>query len=128
MQVTSYQMHNVIECYSKKLSRAHQSDTPAGSPSRKMVGELAIAPETARKATMEKIWRQVLDKIADVVALRLIHKDTPGRSLAEGIDSKMLEASTAAQFTLNVVDSINRKHTANLIVKDSAALIRRIDN
>lgn len=127
MQVTSHQMHNVIECYSKKLSRARKTDKPAGSPLISMAEELAISPETARNATMEKICRQVLDKIADVVAPPLSPEGMPGIASPEGIDSQASKEAIAARFTLNVMQSIDRKQTANSVIRDSAGLIRRMD-
>lgn len=66
MQVTSYQMHSMLECYSRKLSRARRADEASPQRSR---GEGALSPESSREATMDKISRQVLEKISDVVSL-----------------------------------------------------------
>jgi hypothetical protein len=66
MQVTSYQMHSMLECYSRKLSRTRRADEASPQRSR---GEGALSPESSREATMDKISRQVLEKISDVVSL-----------------------------------------------------------
>ena len=66
MQVTSYHMHSLLECYSRKLSRARRSDEGSLQRSR---GEAGLSAEKSREATMDKISRQVLDKISDVVSL-----------------------------------------------------------
>jgi hypothetical protein len=66
MQVTSYHMHNMLECYSRKLSRTRRADEASPQRSR---GEGALSAEGSREATMDKISRQVLEKISDVVSL-----------------------------------------------------------
>ena len=66
MQVTSYQMHSMLESYSRKLSRARRTDDgPVGAGR----GESLLSAEGSRQATMDKISRQVLDRISDVVSL-----------------------------------------------------------
>jgi hypothetical protein len=66
MQVTSYHMHSLLECYSRKLSRARRTDEAAPQRGR---GEGPLSAEGSREATMDKISRQVLDRISDVVSL-----------------------------------------------------------
>jgi hypothetical protein len=88
MHVTRDQMHNAIECYSKQLSRARQIDKIAGNSLKKMAETLALSPETTRNATMEKICRQVLDKIARVVASPVRPGGTSGPTPGEGMDSR----------------------------------------
>ena len=127
MQVTSYQMHNVLECYRKKLSRTPGNEKSANFPSKKMVGDLALSPETSRMATMDKISQQVLDKVTDAVAFSNspdpLRNETQG---ATGGDKSAGEPATE-EFTYHVMDSINRKRTARLPMGDSTALARHID-
>lgn len=68
MQVTRYQMHNVLECYSKKISRARGNESAAGY-AKKSGDEITLSSHISRMAAMDKISRQVLDKVMDVVAL-----------------------------------------------------------
>jgi hypothetical protein len=87
MQVTSYQMHSLLECYSRKLSRARRSDEASPQRSR---GEAGLSAENSREATMDKISRQVLDKISDVVSL----SRSRGETAAAGDETR--RASEAA--------------------------------
>lgn len=127
MQVTSYQMHNVLECYSKKLSRTPGNETSATFPSKKMGRELALSPETSRMATMDKISQQVLDKVTDVVALA--NSPDPLRNETQGNagDGESAGEPATEEFTYHVIDSINRKRTARLAMGEPAALARRLD-
>ena len=49
MQVTSYHMHSLLECYSRKLSRARRTDEAAPQRGR---GEGPLSAEGSREATM----------------------------------------------------------------------------
>ena len=73
MQVTSFQMHSVLECYSRKLSARRTGD----ASSRKFPAGGVLSAEGSREATMDKISRQVLEKISDVVSLSRPREDRP---------------------------------------------------
>jgi len=127
MQVASYQMHNVLECYSKKLSQACENNKPATYPPKKDVGDLCLSLETSRMAAMDKISQQVLDKVTDVVALS--NSLDPFLNEMQGItgDGESVGDPATEEFTYHVIDSINCKRTARLAMGDPAALARRLD-
>jgi len=127
MQITSYQMHNVLECYRKKLKPDVWKRKICKLPVEKMGGERTLSPETSRMATMDKISQQVFDKVTDVVAFsnspnpsrNETQENTPG-------DESVGEPATE-EFTYHVMDSINRKRTARLPMGDPTALTRHLD-
>jgi hypothetical protein len=112
MQVTRFQMHNVLDCYSKKLSSARRNDIAGGGASKKSAHDTALSPETSRMAAMEKISRQVLDKVMDVVALSSTAKTRgPGLHVTdEGAESTGEPA--AAGLMPGTMDSIARGRNA----------------
>jgi len=109
MQVTRYQMHNVLECYSKKLSRARERETIAGEFSKKSVDELTLSSDTSRVAAMNKISRQVLDKVMDVVALSSAGKTGRYPMNETDASSEGAEETLPMEFTYRAADSINVK-------------------
>jgi hypothetical protein len=121
MQVTRYQMHNALECYRKKLSRVRGDEiTPNGLPQSAM-DRMVLSPETSRKAAMEKISRQVLDKITDTVALS--SGTNSGRTLMRTIDGGAEAAGEEApvESAFPVMDAIDRKRSAGLAVGESGS-------
>lgn len=126
MQVSSYQMHNVLECFSRKLS-LRKNEKPADGLPKKITDEQALSPESSRQATMAKISRQVLDKVTDVVALSLSQEKPPPESHEHERDAAAALEPAETEFTFNVIDAINRKRTSRLAMGDPAALIRRLD-
>lgn len=127
MQVTNYQMHTMLECYSKKLTRARNNEKAADDPREKIANELTLSPESTREATMAKISRQVLDKLTDVVALSISQKNKDTESPGQEDDSAARRGPAEEEFTFNVIDAINRKRTGRLAMGDSATLIRRLE-
>ena len=127
MQVSTYQMHSILESYSKKLSRARTRGKSAEGGPKEMAEEAVWSPESSRQVTMENISRQVLDKVTDVVALSRSQEKTTPESPGPDNTAPGADEPPATEFTFNVIDSVNRKRISRLAVGDPAALIRRLD-
>lgn len=127
MHVTNHQMHTMLECYSRKLTRSRKKEKTAGEAPEEIAYERALSPESTREATMAKISRQVLDKVTDVVALSISQRKKDSELAGQGPDSAAGQDSAEEEFTYNVIDAINRKRTGRLAMGDSATLIRRLE-
>ena len=119
MQVTRFQMHNVLECYSKKLSSARRNEITGSEPSTKFVQETALPPETSRMAAMDKISQQVLDKVMDAVALSGAPPVRwPVRPAGdEGAEGAV--ASAPVEFTSRLMGFSDRGGAARLVMGDA---------
>jgi hypothetical protein len=127
MQVTNYQMHAMLECYSKKLIHAKKSQKPENGQRAGITQEQALSAESTREATMARISRQVLDKVTDVVALSISQGKTLSQQPEPETGSTGQRETPAEEFTYNVIDAINRKRTDRLVLGDSGALYRRLE-
>lgn len=121
MQVTRFQMHNVLECYSRKLSAAPVGECTARGPSKKSPHEheTALSPETRRMAAMDKISRQVLDKVMDVVALS---SASPAKwpAMHAGVEgTESAEASAPVKFAPGLMGFSDRGGAARLVTGDA---------
>jgi hypothetical protein len=126
MQITNYQMRNVLACYGKKLSRMRTPDRLAVGQPGMIVEQLAISPETTRKATMEKISQQLFEKIADVVALQPGQEGPQGPPSDAGIDSGTSKQSAAVEpLAFSLAESSYPERAADPAAIQSAAWIRR---
>ncbi|MCU0590070.1 MAG: hypothetical protein MUC57_01175 [Desulfobacterales bacterium] len=119
MQVTRYQMHNVLECYGKKLSRTRGTENISSGPSRKSTDEMALSSDTSRMAAMDKISRQVLDKVMDVVALSGNGKSGRYSIPADDAAAEIAGEPASMEFTRHPPDAIERQRTARLTLGDS---------
>ena len=127
MQVTSYQMRNVIDCFCKKLSQTRKQEQPQAAFTPKMADAMALTPESNRKATMDKISEQVLNKINEAGGLIQPPAQAPRTELEGNSAADEAGEHRDARFTFNVIDAIDQKHTATLAVENASALIRRLD-
>jgi hypothetical protein len=127
MQVTSYQMRNVIDCFCKKLSQTRKQEQPEAPFTPKMTDAMALTPESSRKATMDKISEQVLNKINEAGGLIQPPAQAPKAKLEGNGAAEDAGEHVDASFTFNVIDAIDQKRTATLAVGNTTALIRRLD-
>jgi hypothetical protein len=127
MQVTSYQMRNVLDCFCKKLSQTRKQEKPEGPLTPKTTGEMALTLEGSRKATMDKISEQVLHKINEAGAFTQPLAQASEASIGGNDAADDAGEHAQASFTFNVIDAVDQKRTATLAVGNTTALIKRLD-
>jgi hypothetical protein len=69
MRVTDYQMHHVLDCYSKKLSKARREGKPMPAAPEAAGDEVSLSTESLRQAALDKISRRISSKLDEVRAL-----------------------------------------------------------
>jgi hypothetical protein len=112
MYVPSYQMHNVLNVYSKQLRQNVSSSKKNNKPETAFSDQVNLTSEEKRQATIEKVSKDILSKI------------TRFGSLAE---TRRRISEAAKTFVFNAIDSINQKTTNALPVEDSDFLIHRLE-
>jgi hypothetical protein len=127
MFVSSYQIHNVLNVYSKQLSQDRSAQKKktgdAGQPS----DRISLSTEGKRRATIEKVAQDILSKISHYSAkaeMKMRGSDLPG-DCAEGNTESDNKKETA--FVFNVIDHLNKKTKNALSVKDTNFLINRLE-
>ena len=126
MYVPSYQMHNVLKVYSKKL-RHNISSTDQNTSETLPVDRVDLTSEGKRRTTIEKVSKEILDKIIRFGS----QTDSPhGSSEHKKVNSDKVSASDKPNrvgFVFNVIDTINNKTTNTISVEDSSFLIQRLE-
>ena len=127
MYVPSYQMHNVLNVYSKHLRQAMGSEEKGKMPEKRQSNRINLSSEEIRQATIEKVSKGILDKISSIG-----FPSESGQQCTEyakiNPDSGALPHKTENKtFVFNAIDSINQKSTNTLSVDDSSFLIQRLD-
>ena len=129
MQITSYQMHNVLNCYSKQLSQNRRGARL--SAVNRCGGNDKPRAESGgkREATLEAVSNNIYQKLTDLTSLDIAgeehhpaaHETQPAEAPRETSNRQ------SAQFTFNVIDRLNRKITNRLSVADSSGFIERLE-
>ena len=127
MYVPSYQMHNVLNVYSKKLR--HNISSKDQSNSEKLsVDQLDLTSERKRRATIEKVSKEILDKIIRLgTQTDLAHHGRSEHIMSSSDKEREMAIPNKAGFVFNIVDTIDNKTTNTVSVDDSTFLIKRLD-
>ena len=127
MNVPSYQMHNVLNVYSKQLKQNVSSgcQTPA---KRTHSDRSNLTPEGKLKATIDKVSSDILKKITRIDSLAETGRAmTADHDKISPVDSDPAAEKQDTTFVFNAIDSINQKKTNTLSIDDSDFLIRKLE-
>lgn len=127
MFVPSYQMHNILNVYSKQL-RHNMTSGNRKNLSEKLPADLvSLTPEGKRQATIEKVSKDILEKITRLgTGNGADHQ--PAERAKEGVEKETTADDTKeTTFVFNVIDTINQKRRNTLSVEDSSFLIKRFE-
>lgn len=127
MHISSYQMHNVLNVYSKQLSQNQTRNKVKIQVQKSSADQINLSPEGKRKATIDKVAKEIVDKIS-----RLGNNQGTAQSdtdFALNGQAKEMETpkSSDNEFTFNVIDDVNTKKTTTLSVEDTNFLMKRLE-
>ena len=126
MHVPSYQMHNILNVYSKKLRHNLLSKNHNASETTP-VERVDLTSGEKRRTTIEKVSKEILDKI-----IRFGFQTDTTRGTTENMEVNTDEEGGTSKpnrvgFVFNVIDTINKKKTNTVSVEDSRFLIQRLE-
>jgi len=127
MYVPSYQMHNVLNVYSKQL---RQNLALGGTHKRSEqlpADRVNLTPEGKRRAMIEKVSKDILDKISRYGSLSANRHDLTDLAKTDSINGTISDKEKKTTFVFNAIDAINNKKTNTLSVEDSSFLIQRLE-
>ena len=127
MYVPSYQMHNVLNVYSKQLRQHLVSDGKSKVPAKPQSDRIHLSPEGKRQAMIEKISRDILDKISRYDAMNETRQQNTEYANMKSDNGALPHKTENKTFVFNAINSINQKSTNTLSVDDSSFLIQRLD-
>jgi hypothetical protein len=127
MLVSSYQIHNVLNVYSKQLSQGKSAQKEKTETKKPLSDQIHISAEGKRRATIERVSEYILNKIYTYSRSGKI-KANP-HALPREREKKDTESDSKKEkeFEFNFIDVLNRKTKTALSVKDTDFLIGRPD-
>lgn len=128
MEITSYQMHNVLNCYSKQLSQNRRDAKSAAANRDGGDGTLRSESGGKREATLEAVSNNIYNKITDLNSLNTAREEAaPSQQETAGLEQQVERPShKPTEFVFNVIDRLNRKITNQLSVEDSSGFVKRL--
>mgnify|MGYP000051843233 CR=1 FL=1 len=127
MLVSSYQIHNVLNVYSKQLSQDRSALKQAAGNKKQLSDQIQLSTEGKRRATIEKVAKDILSKISGYGANGQIKNNE--QLIPGGHEQITIESDNKKEtaFVFNVIDDLNQKTTTALSVKDTNFLINRVE-
>lgn len=125
MFVSSYQIHNVLNVYSKQLSQGRSAQNEKTETKKPLSDQINLSAEGKRRATIERVAEDILNKIYSYsrnAKVKANPHGLPRENIKKHIES---DSKKETEFVFNSIDVRNRKTKTALSVKDSKFLIGR---
>jgi hypothetical protein len=127
MFVPSYQMHNVLNVYSRQLRHNMTSANKKSLSEKLPADQVSLTPEGKRQATIERVSKDILEKISRLGSRSRVDQQ-PTERAKDGVEKETAaDDGQETTFEFNVIDAINQKRRNTLSVEDSSFLIKRLE-
>jgi hypothetical protein len=127
MVVSSYQIHNVLNVYSKQLSQDRVAGKHKSGNKKALSDQINLSAEGKRRATIEKVAKDILNKISHYGFKNEIKDNLQHRPYADLKTHLGSDEQQETTFVFNVIDELNEKTTNSLSVEDTNFLINRLE-
>ena len=127
MFVSTYQIHNVLNVYSKQLSQDKSAQKLKSGNKKQLADQISLSAEGKRRATIEKVAQDILSKISHYSSKNQIKTEKQEISQQSQKASYASNNKKEAAFVFNVIDALNKKTTTALSVKDNHFLVNRLE-
>ena len=127
MFVSSYQIHNVLNVYSKQLSQDRSVQRQKPGTIEQPSDQINLSTESKRRATIERVSQEIINKISRYGAEGEIKTQKQEASRENAKNSLESDNKKEAGFVFNVMNNLNKKITTALSVKDTKFLIDRLE-
>ena len=127
MLVSSYQIHNVLNVYSKQLSQDRNAQRLKPGMTRQPSDQIKLSTEGKRKSTIERVSREIINKISLYGSEGQTEPQEQNTSRENAANSLESDNKTETGFVFNVIDNLNKKTKTALSVQDTKFLIDRLE-
>ena len=127
MFVPSYQMHNVLNVYSRQLRHNMTSGNKKNLSEKLPTVQVSLTPEGKKQATIERVSKDILEKISRLGSRSGVDPEPTERAKGGVEKEAAADDGKEATFVFNVIDTINQKRRNTLSVEDSSFLIKRLE-
>lgn len=127
MFVSSYQIHNVLNVYSKQLSQDRYTQRLKPGNEKQQPDQIDLSSEGKRKAILDRVAQDILNKISHYGSKSEMIAQKQDQSRENAKNSPDPDNKKETGFVFNVIDDLNKKTKTALSVKDTKFLIDRLE-
>ncbi len=128
MNISNYQMHNVLKVYTRQLSRNRTSEYHGVKTAKPASDSISISAEAKRQVVIDKVTADIVDRITRKGPQSEVDRQIVDR-LRDEIDRQaVFDSSNGSDFVYNVIDADREKEKTRLSVEDSDFLVKRLEH
>lgn len=127
MYISSYQMHNVLADYTKRLEKNRVSESQRLTGIKSPVDKINISAGGKRQTVIDKVASNIVDRIK-----RFGPQDDVDREIVSQLKDELdtegkFKGQNVVEFVFNVIDGKTDKTTSKLTAEDSSVLLKRLE-
>ena len=128
MNISNYQMHNVLKVYTRQLSRNRISEYRGVKTAKPASDSITISPEAKRQVVIDKVTADIVDRITRKGPQNDVDREIVVRLKDEMDRHTAIDPSNGSDFVYNVIDADREKEKTKLSVEDSDFLVKRLEH
>jgi len=128
MNISNYQMHNVLKVYTRQLSRNRISEYRGVKTAKPASDSITISPEAKRQVVIDKVTADIVDRITRKGPQNDVDREIVDRLKDEMDRHTAIDPSNGSDFVYNVIDADREKEKTKLSVEDSDFLVKRLEH
>ena len=121
MEITAYQIHNVLKVYSRQLCRGKSIECQKGLGLTSSVDQINISSEGRRQAVIEKVATNIIDRITSYGPQSDVEHEIVNQLKNE------FGKEESTEFVYNQIDVNNNKITSKLSVESPDFILSRLE-
>jgi len=127
MHIPSYQIHNVIKVYSRRLCQSEYSERQNEFGTKSSVNRINMPSKGKRETIIEKVATDILERISRFGSLENGIQEIEGKNRMEDKARFKPRNQERGKFVFNTIDESNQKRPHTLSTEDSVFLIKRLE-
>ena len=127
MNIPSYQIHNVLNVYTRQLSENYGLSNSDAFGERQSTNKISLSMEDRCRAIVEKVATEIVDRVTRFGFQEDINQELLSHLQHNIRKDIAFNLPKETEFVFNVIDRHNEKRTQSLSVEDSRYLMKRLE-
>jgi hypothetical protein len=125
MNITTYQVHNVLRAYGKQLSQSKRLPHNKGAAGQRRADRISISVQARRKAIIEKVTSDIVNRIIHDGPREEMEQEA-FKQLEDEYGNSLLVKNENSELVFKVIDKEKGEVTKTLSIEDSRFLKDRL--
>ncbi len=126
MNITTYQVHNVLKAYSKQLSQSKRLPHNKGVAGQRRADRISISVQARRRAIIDKVTSDIVNRIIHEGPREQMEQEA-FKQLEDEYGNNLSVKNEDSELVFKVIDKEKGEVTKTLSIEDSKFLKNRLE-